>query len=799
MKFSYNWLKELSGTNESVEKIARELTLHSFEVEKIEDLGKNLDKVVIGEVLEVKKHPDADKLKVAKVDISPTPSQSPLRAGGEAGALQIVCGAPNLKAGQKVPVALAGAVLQATDDKGQGTEIEIKKSDIRGVQSEGMICAEDELGLGKEHAGIMVLDKDAPVGEKFSKYLKLDDSVLEIDVLPNRAHDCLSHEGVALELEALASVGNVKSVQNVKDEIKNKTFSIDEMMRKSKADGTSLSVSIDTDKCARYIGIRIKNIKVGESPDRIRSRLIACGINPINNIVDITNYVMLETGQPLHAFDAKKVSKILVRQAEQGGKLKLLDDSEIELSEKDIVITDGEKPIALAGIMGGAQSAIDEKTSEIILESASFDYVSVRLSQKYHNLKTEAGHRFEKEIDPNISEHAAIKAAEMIARECGGKIDSFADAYPDPVSPWTINLNTESLNKLLGIIMDKKEVVKILERLGIGIEEKKDFLIANIPTRRIDLQTQEDLIEEVGRIYGYEKISPVPLMEKVQSPKWNEVRYFDRLLKDMAVFDGFDEVKVYSFYSKDDAKALGLNDENHVALLNPMSSDQTLVRRTLIGGLIRACKKSLSYFDSVHIFDLGRVYAPKNKSLPEEKLLFSLAVAEKGEKGEQFYLLKGVLEDIFYRIGIEDYYYDDSFEENNEDIIALHPSRKALIRSSSGEILGYIGEITKKANKYFGIKNARVAVSEIDVERLLEFVPEDRDFEPLARFPEVERDLSMIVDEFTRVADVERLLYGAGGELVKDIDLFDLYVDPETEERSMAFHIRFAHPERTLK
>ncbi len=764
MKFSYNWLKELSQTNKSPKEIAEKLTLHSFEVESVEELGKNLNKVVIGEVLEVEKHPNADKLNVTKVSV-----------GGED--LQIVCGAPNVAKGQKVPVALVGAVL--------GEDFEIKEAELRGVQSQGMICAEDELGLGDNHEGIMILDENAPLGKNFGEYLGLDDTVLDIDVLPNRGHDALSHEGIASEITAL---------ENSKSKIKETKLTDLKNKKSSKID-----IAIDTDKCARYIGIKIKGVKIDKSPAFIKSRLVACGIKPINNIVDITNYIMLETGQPLHAFDAKGIDKISVRLAKKGEELTLLDEAKIKLNTEDVLITDGAKPIALAGVMGGKDSGINDSTTDIILEAATFDAISVRLTQKNHNLHTDAGYRFERDIDPNLAEHAAVKAARLILNECEGEIEAINDVYPDPIKNWVVNLEIEKVNKLLGVEIDKKEIKKILESLSIEVKDKKNLMIAKIPTRRIDLQSQEDLIEEIGRIYGYEKISPKSLMEMVQVPEKNKVRYFDRLLKDIAIFNGFDETRGYSFYSKEDALALGLNDENHVALLNPMSSDQALIRRTLANGLLRAAKKSLSYFNEVHIFDLGKVYAPKNKAMPEEKLVFSLAVAEKGNGGEQFYLLKGVIDDLFYRVGLEDCYYDDKFDENQEDSISFHPSRKALIKTASGETIGVIGEITNKAHKYFGIKNSRVALAELDVEKLLEHSSEDDEYEPLPKFPEIERDLSVVVDEDTRVADIERVFYLSGGDLVRDIDMFDLYVDPETMERSMAFHIRFSHPERTLK
>lgn len=773
MKFSYNWLKELSGTKEKPEKIAEKLTLHSFEVEGIEKLGENLKKVVIGEVLEVKKHPNADRLNVAKVNIGNNE-------------LEIVCGAPNLAEGQKVPVAIVGAVL--------GEGFEIKEAEMRGVKSEGMICAEDELGLGDDHEGIMVLDKDAPIGKNFGEYLGLDDIVLDIDILPNRGHDALSYEGVGSEIKILSGVITTGAKKS-KEYKSLGSFCLPKATKKK----NKLKISIDTNKCARYIGVKIKNVKLRESSPFIKAGLIASGLNPINNIVDITNYVMLETGQPLHAFDANNVNEIAIRQAKKGEKLELLDDSKIDLNSEDIVITDGKDPIALAGIMGGKHSGINEKTTDIILESASFDAVSVRMSQRDHGLHTDAGYRFERDLDPNVAEHAAVKAIKLLVDECGGEVEFIQDVYPNPVNPWVVNLKLEKVSSLLGIEIKQREIKNILESLGVEVKIKKDVLVTKIPTRRIDLQTQEDLIEEIGRIYGYDKVVTHPLKESVQVPHKNEQRFFERLLKDIAILNGFDEIRGYSFYSKNDAIALGLNDENHTALMNPMNPDQALVRRTLVSGLLRACKKSLSYFDEIHIFDVGKVYTPAKTGLPKENLNFGLAVAGKEQKGEQFFTLKGVVDDLLYRSGVSDCYYDDIFNENDEDVLSLHPSRKAAIKTSSEETIGVIGEISKKAYKHFGIKKVRIAVAEFDVDYLLKHSSKDNLYEPLAKFPEVERDLSIIVEKKTRVADVERVLYLSKKELIKDIDLFDLYVNPKTGERSMAFHIRFSHPDRTLK
>ncbi len=1016
MKYSYNWLKKLSGTKKSAEEIAELFLTHSFEVEGIEDLSKNLDKVVVGEVLSVEKHPDADKLSLANVNVGN-------ENGGE---LQIVCGAPNLAVGQKVPVALVGAKLPDGDDF-----FKIKKSKIRGAESNGMICAEDELGLGEDHKGIMVLGDDAEVGQSLAEYLHLNDKILDIDILPNRGHDCLGYNGVARELNAL---------ENSKFKIQNFQSIFNDLISKFKNSG-NLAVKIDTDNCSRYAGVRIKNIEIKPSPIWMQARLKASGLKPINNVVDITNYVMLETGQPPHAFTASQsrtdadltqtnadgtrtnaelrtdteIDKIVVRQAEEGEKIKLLDEQELELCQDDIVITDGKKPIALAGVMGGLESGINDNTSEIILEGANFNSSTIRFTARRYNLQTDAAYRFERDIDPNFVDIALARAVELIKELAGGEVVAVNDVYPEPIKPWTIKLDTDYVRSLLGVEIDDEEITSILKRLGVGIKnpksetlnpkqiqnsnqkisnvvlvhgcgdnqkdleyskrqwqpwikqkiesknikvnfptmpnsltpvyedykmefEKIDInensilighscganflvrwlsetntkikklimvapwnepnhenkvkaefynisdvnysfvkniqdgvviftsdneevvgkntaklwteklnaklielkkhgnytesgmgttefpelldeileiqnskfnqnsklktqnLLCTVPTRRRDLRTQEDLIEEVGRIYGYDKIKPVALREAVQTPHRNEQRFLERRLKEVAVQSGFSEIRSYSFYSRKDLEAIGLGNIPHLELLNPASPEQQAMRDTLVPSLLKAGRKNLSHFKEVRIFEVGRVYKKFNETLPEEKVYLGGAVLTKDNKGEQFYELKGLVDNLLEAFGISDYYYDDEFsEEESGKLPNLHPSRRALIKNSAGEVLGYLGEVDKKTAKHFGLKNVRGAVAELDVEKLHREIQEVTAFEALAKFPFVERDLSMIVPEKLRVKEVEDVLYQAGQPLLQDVDLFDLYQNKETGERSMAFHLVFGDKERTLQ
>ncbi len=843
MKFSYNWVKELSGTKKSAEEIAELFLTHSFEVEGIEDLSKGLDKVVVGEVLGVEKHPDADRLKVARVRVKDEiPLNPPLQKGeatdnpplqkGEAtgnsslekgeeqGVLQIVCGAPNLKVGQLVPVALVGAKLTAKDKNGQEQEFEIKKSKIRGVESSGMICAEDELGIGDNHKGIMVIENEAEVGQRFAEYMNLDDKILDIDILPNRGHDCLSYRGIVQELNALESVKNVEVVENaVNDEQSDRISKVIERLQRNEVDTAGdLEVKIDTENCSRYAGVKIKNIKLAPSPLWMQARLKASGLKPINNIVDITNYVMLETGQPLHAFSSQggsvsgwDASKIVIRQAKEGEKIVLLDEQELELTKDDIVITDGENPIALAGVMGGLESGIKDDTKEIILEGANFNSSSIRFTARRYNLQTDAAYRFERDIDPNFVDIALNRAVELIQELAGGEVETIADVYPEPVKPWTINLSLDYVRRLLGVEISDEEIKNILERLGIQCEDLDvGRLSCTIPTRRRDLRTEEDLVEEVGRIYGYDKIRPRPIQAPVQTPHRNEQRFLERDLKSIAVQSGFSEIRSYSFHSEEDAKVLGLDNLKHIELLNPASPEQLMLRNTLAVGLLKAGRKSLSYFPEVRIFEIGKVYRAVDKVLPEEVVCFGGAVFSKNKDGEQFYELKGLVDNLLQGLGIEDYYYDPTSPNRLRgaspsekgtiyEALNLHPSRRAIIKTESGEVIGWLGETTKQENKYFGLKNVRGALVSLSVEKILKLSQEKNSFRPLPKFPFVERDLSMIVPERMRVKEVEDALFKAGGQLLKDVDLFDLYYNKETGERSMAFHLLFGDEEKTLQ
>lgn len=766
MKYSYNWLREISKTKRSADQVVDALMMHSFEVEGVEKKGGDLQGVVVGEILEIQKHPNADRLQLTKINIGSKK-------------LDIVCGAQNIKAGDKVPVALVGAKLPS--------RMLIQEAEIRGVKSFGMLCAEDELGLGNDHSGILILEKNAKIGEEVSKVLGLDDTAFEIKVLPDRGHDALSHIGVAKEVSVL---------ENRKFDFKTK---------KIPAKKTNiLTVKIeDNGLCPRYMGALMTNIKVQESPSWMKNRLQAIGVNPINNIVDATNYVMMELGQPMHAFDFNKIGdrksvNIIVRKAKIGEEIRLLDETVKKLSNEDLVIANKDKALAIAGVMGGENSGINNDTVSIVLESANFNATSIRRTRTRQNAKTEASDRFEKEIDPNLCEIAMSRLIEII-ESFGGKFEGMVDVYPKPVKEWKIKLDLEYVNKLLGEKITEIRAVKILNLLGIKTLGKGKIITATIPTFRIDLKTQEDLIEEIGRIYGYEKIKPTAPISEIQPAKINEKRQFERLIKNYLVGAGFSEVYNYSFYSQNDAEIAQLSGIKHFELQNPMNPDQALMRTSLVPGILKNIKENLKNYKEIEIFEIGRVYLESKDVLPEEKnMLVGAIVLDEKKKGNSFYGAKGYVDLILQKLGIGGYYFDE-FKNSDENISSLwHKTRCAEIEiEESGEFLGYVGEISPSVLQKFGVEK-NVAVFEINLEKLQKIAEGEREFKPLRKFPISERDISMVASEEVRVDDIIQVIHEAGGNLVIDTDLFDIY-DLSENETSFAFRIFFASDDRTLR
>lgn len=641
-----------------------------------------------------------------------------------------------------------------------------------------------------------------------------NDSFIEIKVLPDRAHDCLSYVGVAREMAVLEGKKLDYDFDGLK--ITNKLAN----SKRMKANKSELNIKIEDKKlCPRYIGAVMTGIEIKDSPDWMKKRLEASGLRSINNVVDATNYVMLELGQPLHAFDFFKIKSeipisnparrdqfpsksqisnsknqtvsIVVRRAENGEKIELLDGVTKELTAGDLLITDGDNPLAIAGIKGGKLAEIDENTKTVVLESANFDAVNIRKTRMRLGLKTDSSDRFEKDIDPNLTEKAMARLVEIIEHIAGGKLQEIRDNYPEPAKPWKIKLDSTYANKLLGEFILVKDMVKILDLLGIKTKEGK-IIECVVPTYRVDLKTQEDLIEEIGRIWGYEKVKEQPIISQIVPAKPNEQVFFERKIQDILVGFGFDEVYNYSFYSQSDAEKCGLDGIKHLELANPMNPDQKYVRSTLVPEILKNIHENLKYFKNIKIFEEGRAYVTNNNKTEEKRLLAMALVLDQDKKAETFFSLKGAVEDLFEKLGIEKYEFL-KVEKNPPKL--CHPERGVEIKSGETR-LGLFGEINPQVLAEYKIKN-RVAIVEFDLETLQKTASGRKIYKPLGKYPTVTRDISMLASEDITVSEITDVIKKAGGNLVLSVELFDVF--QKNGQSSLAFHIEFGLKDKTLE
>lgn len=775
MKYSYRFLKELSGTKKTPEQLGRLLMAHAFEVEGIEKFPHGLDGVVVGHVVALAAHPNADKLRVAEVMVD----KKDIR--------QIVCGAPNIALGQKVAVALPGTVLPGN--------IEIKETTIRGVQSQGMICSEKELGLGDAHAGILVLPDEAPLSAPFAKYFELEDSVIEVKILPDRGSDALAYQGMAREIAALDGYAPHFGERRSKP-VKVPSY--------NRAPKVTLQ---DKQGCHRYIGILYKDVVIAESPLWLQIRLIISGLRPVNNIVDITNYLMLLTGQPLHAFDVDKLAgAISVRRAKKNEKLLLLTGETKKLTVEDLVIADDKKVLALAGVMGGKETSVTEHTKNILLEIANFDGSDVRRTKVRHNLPTDASYRFERGLDPNLPGEVAREANALITTLAAGKCTGMRDIYPKVVKTWKIKLSLERVESVLGVKIPLFEAVRFLALLGLTVKKVADqeTLEVTIPTRRPDLRDEWNLIEEIGRMRGYDNIAPVAPLVPLTLKAKDIQKTFEREAKNFLAESGFDELLTYSFYGERDQMAARLSLADHLELENPMNPEQKLLRMTLAPTMLRKVRENLRHFDHFDCFEWESVFnkhTEHKKQLPGEKksLLLATVRAKKSEHGESFFALKGKVMAFLDRFHIQDVTFDALPESLDlPEASVLHPTRSALVRS--GElILGVIGELHPSVARDFDL-DSRLALAEFDVALLLAARQSDMIFTPLQKFPYAIRDISLTfpstVGKRVTVREVELLLREAGAPLLRGSELFDVY--EKEGEKSLAFHLSFGADDRTL-
>jgi phenylalanyl-tRNA synthetase beta chain len=769
MKISYNWLKEYLHINLPAEEVADLLTNCGLEVEGIESFQSvkgGLEGLVIGEVKTCFKHPNADKLSLTVVDV------------GDGNALSIVCGAPNVAAGQKVVVALVGTRVHPVE----GEPFEIKKSKIRGELSEGMICAEDEIGLGKSHAGIIVLPNDAKIGTKAKDYFKVEENkVFEIGLTPNRA-DAASHIGIARDLNAvLISEGRDTGTGVVYPSLKD-----------FKVDNNSYPVEVsveDLNACPRYSGITVSGVEVKESPQWLQNRLLSIGVHPINNIVDITNYVLHECGQPLHAFDADKINgkKVVVRDARQGEKFVTLDSVERNLTPTDLMICDVDKAMCIAGVFGGVESGITEKTKNVFIESAYFNPSSIRKTSKHHGLKTDASFRFERGADPEITLYALKRAAMLMKEIAGGIISSeIVDVYPNKIQHRKIDYNFSSAERLIGQSIDKNKLKQILHASGILIEkEEADALHLSIPSYKVDVTREVDVVEEVLRIYGYNKIElPSKMSASLSySPKADGERIQNNV-SDYLSNNGFLEILTNSF-TKDDGNA------DAIKIQNPLSKELGVMRQSLLQSGLEAIQYNRNRkHGDLKLYEFGTTYHKRGNGFDEQKHLALFVTGKKffaswnGDKGDSnFFFLKSFVNNLLKRVGVE---------ENLSEEVENHPDfTEAISLKQNQKVLCTFGSVSKKLLKEFDI-SSEVFYADIDWQAVLKISGKNKiAYKEVPKFPQVRRDLSMMLNSEVSYEQIRSLAFKTERQLLKEMHLFDVYEGDKIEAGKKSYAMTF--------
>jgi len=620
------------------------------------------------------------------------------------------------------------------------------------------------------------------------------DWMLDIDILPNRAGDCFSHFGIAREIAAITKL----KIKNKKLKTESRHSGTKVKMRTKFSSPAKDFVRVEVvgkGTCQRYTAKVITGVKIGKSPEWLKARLKVCGLRPINNIVDIANYVMLETGQPLHAFDGEKIEdkKIIVRFAKTGEKITTLDGENYKLDDDILVIADSQKPVAIAGVKGGKLPEIDRKTKIVVLESANFNPQVIRRGSRKLNLKTDASLRFEHGIDPNLTEFGISRAAYLIQKIAKGKvIKGSIDIYPKKVLPIRIRLDVNYVERLLGVKISVKEIKDILKRLEFrAVDAKYQQLLVGIPTFRLDISLQEDLIEEVGRIYGYEKIPALFPVSALIPPKKNYEIFWEETTKNILKEAGFTEVYNYSFISEKDKNIFGTN--HLIELENPISAEQKYLRPSLIPNLLKNIQKNQKKVAKIKIFELGKIFR-KNKEKLEEKRMLTATIL-----GEEFYQLKGVIDFLLNKIGISDIWYDNYKPTPEESKLSFWHSKKCAEVKIGQEEIGFLGELSSKIIENLKLAHP-VVIFDLDFEKLAKLASEEHEFRPIPKYPSAVRDLAILVPLQTRVEEVLNIIEITGGVLVRDIDLFDIYEGEELPEgkKNLAFHLIYQAQDRTL-
>ena len=781
MNTSLKWIKALvPGLDCGVQEYVDAMTLSGSKVEGYEQLDADLDKIVIGQVTKIEKHPDADKLVICQVNV-----------GSET--LQIVTGAPNVFEGAKVPVVLDGGRVAGGHD---GTKtpggIKIKKGKLRGVESSGMMCSIEELGSNREmfpdapENGLYIFDEDAPVGENAVAYLGLDDSVVEYEITSNRV-DCFSVLGIAREAAAtfhkefvppvVTETGNNEDVNDyIKVTVKN------------------------TDLCPRYCARIVKNIKIAPSPEWMQRRLASVGIRPINNLVDITNYVMEEYGQPMHAYDLDTIAnhEIIVRTAEADEKFTTLDGQERQMDEDVLMICDGEKSIGIAGIMGGENSMITDNVKTMLFEAACFDGTNIRKSSKRVGLRTDASGKFEKGLDPNNAQAAIDRACQLIEEMGAGEVvGGMVDVYGKKKEPVRVPFDSEAINNLLGTEIAEEDMLGYFKKIDLEYDKEKREVIA--PTFRHDLFRMADLAEEVARFYGYDNIPTTLPRGEATTGKLSFKLRVEEIARDIAEFCGFSQGMTYSFESPKVFDKLLLPEDSPlrqtVDIVNPLGEDYSVMRTTSLNGMLTSLATNYNRRNkNVRLYELGNVYLPKAlplTELPEERMQFTLGMYGDGD----FFSMKGVVEEFFEKVGL----HKKETYDPNAGKTYLHPGRQANI-IYDGTVVGYLGEVHPDVADNYGI-GTRAYIAVIDMPEIVKKATFDRKYTGIAKFPAVTRDISMVMPKEILVGQVEEVIEKKGGAYLESYALFDIYEGEQIKKgfKSVAYSIVFRAKDKTLE
>ncbi|UTI42015.1 phenylalanine--tRNA ligase subunit beta [Niallia sp. RD1] len=778
MLVSYNWLNEYVDLNGiSPDELAEKITKSGIEVEGVEILDEGIKNVVIGYVVEREQHPNADKLNKCLVDV------------GEGDPIQIICGAPNVDKGQKVAVAKVGAVLPGN--------FKIKKAKLRGEESNGMICSLQELGIegkivAKEYSqGIFVFPSDVEVGKNALEYLQRDDAVLELGLTPNRA-DCLSMLGVAYEVAAI--LGKEVKLPNTEYPTTNEKAS----------DYIQVSVEENEDT-PLYTARVIKNIKIAPSPLWMQGKLMAAGIRPHNNVVDITNYILLEYGQPLHAFDYDKIGskEILVRKAQSEEKITTLDETERTLSADNLLITNGKDGIAVAGVMGGANSEVQADTTTVLLESAYFESKVIRRSSKVIGLRSEASARYEKGIDPNRVRIAADRACQLLHLYAGGEVLEGEVAVDTlTAEPKVVSITLEKINQTLGTTLEATAVTAIFDSLQFTTQVEGNIFTVTVPTRRNDIVIEADLIEEVARLYGYDhlpKTLPIGASTPGALTPYQKKRRMTRRYLESA---GLYQAITYSLTNEAKVHSFALEKSNPIKVAMPMSEERALLRQSIVPQLLEVLKYNAArQNESIAVYETGVVFlANGEQELPEEKEHLAGAVTGiwsthpwQGEKkAVDFFVVKGVLEGLFQKLGVS-----EQITFARAEMEGMHPGRTAEI-ALNGVAIGFVGQVHPQMQKELDLKETYCF--ELDLSKLFGVEVEALHYTSIPRFPYVTRDIALVVDKQILAGNLQEIIQVAGGELLKDVQVFDLYEGEKMEEgkKSIAFSLTYFDPEQTL-